>query len=117
MQASVPHVGPVYVPVWISPGTLRFPREPEKSVIMIGPGMCKCVCYVCVCMCECAFVYVCVLCVCACVCCVRASARNCVMFIYRSAFSQVQVVLHLELTLKNDCNRNLKACCSDHFHM
>lgn len=30
--------GPVYVPVWVVPGTLKFPREPEKSVIMIGPG-------------------------------------------------------------------------------
>ena len=26
------------VPVWVVPGTISFPRQPDSSVIMVGPG-------------------------------------------------------------------------------
>jgi len=28
----------VQVPVWVVPGTIRFPRQPDSRVIMVGPG-------------------------------------------------------------------------------
>lgn len=28
----------IRVPVWVVPGTIRFPRKPDSHVIMIGPG-------------------------------------------------------------------------------
>ena len=27
-----------HVPVWVVPGTISFPWQPEASVIMVGPG-------------------------------------------------------------------------------
>ncbi len=28
----------IHVPVWVVPGTIKFPRQPTDHVIMIGPG-------------------------------------------------------------------------------
>ena len=28
----------IQVPVWVVPGTIRFPRQPDDHVIMVGPG-------------------------------------------------------------------------------
>ncbi|XP_048202619.1 NADPH-dependent diflavin oxidoreductase 1 isoform X2 [Perognathus longimembris pacificus] len=33
-----PAQGPVRVPLWVRPGGLAFPEEPETPVIMVGPG-------------------------------------------------------------------------------
>ena len=26
------------VPIWVKPGTLRFPKDPKTPVVMVGPG-------------------------------------------------------------------------------
>ena len=30
--------GDVYVPLWVKKGSLKFPKDPASSVIMVGPG-------------------------------------------------------------------------------
>ncbi|XP_031433796.1 NADPH-dependent diflavin oxidoreductase 1 isoform X2 [Clupea harengus] len=33
-----PSQGDVYVPLWVKKGSLKFPRDPDSPVIMVGPG-------------------------------------------------------------------------------
>ncbi|XP_046901451.1 NADPH-dependent diflavin oxidoreductase 1 isoform X1 [Hypomesus transpacificus] len=33
-----PMSGDVYVPLWVKKGSLKFPKDPASSVIMVGPG-------------------------------------------------------------------------------
>ena len=28
----------MYVPLWVKKGSLKFPRDPDTPVIMVGPG-------------------------------------------------------------------------------
>ena len=35
---SLPSIDIVKLPVWVVPGTIRFPRQTDSNVIMIGPG-------------------------------------------------------------------------------
>jgi len=32
------HADTFHIPVWVVPGTILFPQQPDSSVIMIGPG-------------------------------------------------------------------------------
>lgn len=32
------HAETFHIPVWVVPGTISFPQQPDSSVIMIGPG-------------------------------------------------------------------------------
>ncbi|XP_063065983.1 NADPH-dependent diflavin oxidoreductase 1 [Engraulis encrasicolus] len=33
-----PSQGDVYVPLWVKKGSMKFPRDPDSAVIMVGPG-------------------------------------------------------------------------------
>ena len=39
LAALTPHpAGKVKVPVWVKPGTIRFPEDQTTPVVMVGPG-------------------------------------------------------------------------------
>ncbi|KAL2100070.1 hypothetical protein ACEWY4_004464 [Coilia grayii] len=33
-----PSLGDMYVPLWVKKGSMKFPRDPDSPVIMVGPG-------------------------------------------------------------------------------